>query len=90
MGGCRFEKISSEGPDALLARARKRLQEHGGTLEGDLGSGRIEADTPLGKIRGRYTSSGDSLVIVVDEKPALLPCSAIGAVLDRVLHGRDA
>lgn len=89
MSDCRFEHVLNEGPQAVLARAKARLADHGGTLEGDLTSGRIEANTPLGKVRGHYTASGSSLVVVVDEKPSFLPCSAIGAVLDRALRGSD-
>jgi len=84
MARCRFERTLPNLEEALR-RAKAEAQARGSTFEGDVAGGRYVLKTPLGQIEGTYTSSGATVVFVIESKPLLVPCALIEEVLDKTL-----
>lgn len=83
----RFARTVADLPGALR-RAKDETLARGGEFDGDLAAGRFALRTPLGPIEGNYTAAGHEVVFVVTRKPALVPNTLIGKVLDQILEGR--
>lgn len=87
MAACNFS-ISFSGPvEAVLNKARTAIQSQNGTFNGDNNSGQFEVSIFGNAIKGSYTVAGSVLDIVIDQKPFLLPCSAIEGFLKSQLAG---
>lgn len=77
MADCRFELPIPSNIGALLERARDAIGKAGGTLEGDERAGIFSGSAGIGKLRGRYTVTASAIVLEIDEKPWIVPCSKI-------------
>jgi hypothetical protein len=62
---------------ATLQRARRLIEEAGGTLSGDTSAGNFSGSTPLGAIKGKYTINGVYTTVTITEKPFLVPANKI-------------
>jgi len=64
--------------------ALDELRALGGRVEGSDSEGSLAADTPVGRLEGRYRFDGDALTITVTRRPALVPIEMIWSRIDRV------
>lgn len=81
MAACNFSIAFTAAPAQVLSKARSAVQSQGGIFEGNEQTGRFDVSVFGNSIRGNYTVNGQNLEIVIEDKPFLLPCSAIEGFL---------
>jgi hypothetical protein len=77
MSDCRFEFPLPENIGAWVSRARAAVEQFGGEFDGDDQSGGFAGNAGIGKLRGRYSVTPQSVVVEVTEKPFMVSCSMI-------------
>jgi hypothetical protein len=77
MASCGFSIEFSESAESLVARARQAILKATGTFEGNVSAGSFAVHTPIGKVKGSYTTNTSSIHIHIDQKPMLLGCDRI-------------
>ncbi|MGZ8538135.1 MAG: hypothetical protein ACXWV9_07715 [Flavisolibacter sp.] len=80
MAKCNFTIDFQGSPEEVYNKAKSAVEKQGGNFSGDSSSGNFSINV-FGTISGSYTVSGQQLHIAVDEKPMMIPCSAIENVL---------
>ena len=80
MSKCNFSIGFSGTPEEVYNKAKSAVEKQGGTFTGDVNSGSFSINV-FGNISGSYTVSGSQLNIVIEEKPMMIPCTAIENVL---------
>lgn len=78
---CDFSLPFSGNAEGVLAKAKKAVQGQGGSFDGDESRGDFTVSVFGNKIIGNYTVSGQTLNVVITDKPFLVPCSAIEGFL---------
>ena len=86
MAKCEFGIDFTGSAQDLIEKAEKAIQDAGGSFSGDTSSGSFSVPTPLGKINGKYTISGQTIHITITEKPLLVPCKMIENKLKEYLR----
>ena len=78
--------IEFEGSaEDLVQKAELVIEDAGGTFSGDSSKGAFSVPTPLGKIKGTYTISGQVIHILITDKPLLVTCGTIEKELKKYL-----
>ncbi|MCP9750603.1 hypothetical protein [Ferruginibacter sp. HRS2-29] len=85
MSACNFNIPFSGSPEEIFQKAKKSVESQGGTFNGDTSGGSFELSIFGNAIIGGYTVSGNELNVVIEEKPFLVPCSAIESFLKKQL-----
>ena len=86
MAECQFGIDFTGSAEDLVKRAKKEIEDHGGTFQGDASSGSFSVSVPiLGKIEGAYTIKGQTINVTITKKPGLLSCGAIESQLKKYL-----
>lgn len=80
MAKCNFSIPFSGSADAVYNKARAAVEKQGGRFTGDATGGHFSIQV-FGTISGTYTVSGQQLLIAIEDKPMMIPCSAIENVL---------
>ena len=80
MSKCNFSIPFSGAAQQVYSRAKTAVEKQGGSFEGDTESGNFSINV-FGAISGSYTISGNQLNVAIEEKPMMIPCSAIENVL---------
>ena len=80
MSKCNFSIPFSGSADEVYNKAKAAVEKQGGNFNGDNNSGSFSINV-FGAITGSYTVAGDQLQIVIEDKPMMIPCSAIENVL---------
>ena len=80
MSKCNFSIGFSGSADQVYQKAKSAVEKQGGSFSGDSSAGSFTINV-FGTISGTYTVSGQQLLISVEEKPMMIPCSAIENVL---------
>lgn len=78
---CDFSLPFSGSAEDVLAKAKKAVQNQGGSFNGDTAGGDFTVSVFGNKIAGNYTVSGQTLNINITDKPFMVPCSAIEGFL---------
>ena len=76
MSKCNFSIDFSGSAEGIYNKAKAAVEKQGGTFNGDSNSGRFSINV-FGNITGSYTVSGNQLLIVIEDKPMMIPCAAI-------------
>ena len=76
MSKCNFSIGFSGSAEGIYNKAKAAVEKQGGTFNGDSNSGRFSINV-FGNITGSYTVSGNQLLIVIEDKPMMIPCAAI-------------
>ena len=80
MAKCNFTiPFSGSGQD-IYQKAKSAVERQGGTFSGDAGGGNFSINV-FGTISGTYAVSGQELHIAIEDKPMMIPCSAIESAL---------
>jgi hypothetical protein len=80
MAKCNFS-ISFSGPaENVLSKAKTAVERQGGNFTGDASNGNFSINV-FGTISGSYTVADSQLNITIEDKPMMIPCSAIETVL---------
>ena len=80
MSKCNFSIPFSGSPEDVFNKAKAAVEKQGGTFTGDVSGGNFSINV-FGNISGSYTVSDNQLNIVIEDKPMMIPCSAIENVL---------
>ena len=80
MSKCNFSIPFTGSPEQVIVKAKSAVEKQGGNFSGDAGGGSFSINV-FGTISGSYTVSGNQLNIVIEDKPIMIPCSAIENVL---------
>lgn len=80
MSKCNFSIPFSGSVDEVFNKAKSAVERQGGIFNGDANEGNFSINV-FGAISGSYTVSGNQLNIVIEDKPMMIPCSAIENVL---------
>lgn len=85
--GCNPFHFTFSGPaQDLVNAAEQKVQQAGGTFDGDAGGGTFDVPVPLvGKVEGGYQIGGQQLTVKINRKPFLLPCSSIESYVKSML-----
>jgi len=82
---CQFSIPFTGSSGEVLARAQQALRSQGGTLAGNDAGGSFQLNVMGSAIEGNYAVQGNQLMIVINTKPFLIPCSTIeGFLRDRL------
>ena len=85
MSACNFIIPFSDSSEAILQKAKSSVEGQGGSFTGDVNAGNFNLSIFGNAIIGSYTVQEQNLNIVIDEKPFLVPCSAIESFLKKQL-----
>lgn len=88
MPPCRFEFPFPGRADVLVETIQRHVARAGGSFDGSAAEGTFALSTPIGKFRGTYVVSGQTIVLEVRDRPFFVPCSAIETKLGEYI--RDA
>ena len=86
MSKCNFSIAFSGSPEQVFQKAKGAVEKQGGNFNGDQNSGNFSLNV-FGNISGSYTVSGNQLDIIIEDKPMMIPCSAIENVLKSQIGG---
>ena len=87
MPACNFNIPFSGSPADILTRAEAAIHDQGGNFQGDDLSGAFQLTVLGSEIRGSYNISGQELIVTIDSKPFMIPCSTIQSYLTKHLEG---
>jgi hypothetical protein len=80
MAKCNFSIAFTGSPDGVFNKAKAAVEKQGGSFSGNNSGGNFSINV-FGTISGSYTISGQTLEISIEDKPMMIPCSAIENVL---------
>ena len=80
MSKCNFSIPFTGSADEVYNKAKAAVEKQGGSFNGDNNSGSFSINV-FGAITGSYNVAGDQLNIMIEDKPMMIPCSAIENVL---------
>lgn len=83
---CNFSIPFSGNAESVLGKAKAAVQGQGGAFVGDNASGAFQVSVFGSAIRGSYRVSGQTLNIVIESKPFMVPCSTIEGFLRNQLR----
>lgn len=64
----------------LFVKVKEAIEKNGGTINGDEFSGSFQIKI-MGTIAGSYTTNGDTMNIIVENKPLFISCGQIESFL---------
>ena len=85
MSACSFVIPFSGNAEVVLRKAKSAVESQGGNFTGDESSGNFDVSVFGNTIAGSYSVVAQSLDIVIDSKPFLVPCSTIESFLTKQL-----
>lgn len=86
MSACNFSIPFSGSPGDVLQKAQAAIHDQGGHFKGDDTSGAFQLTVLGSDIRGSYNVSGQELIVTIDSKPFMIPCSTIQSYLAKHLE----
>jgi hypothetical protein len=87
MSDCRFQFEFPQTAESLVETIQTHVSRAGGRFEGSSTEGIFVLSTPVGTFRGDYSIAGQTIFLVVTEKPFFVPCGAIEARLAEYVKG---
>jgi hypothetical protein len=81
MAACNFIIPFTGDATAVLEKAKKAVEKQSGHFSGDATQGIFDVSFFGQEITGNYTVSGNDLNIIIENKPFMVPCSAIESFL---------
>lgn len=90
MSACNFNIPFSGSSGSVLDRAQAAIHDQGGHFQGDDTTGSFKLSVLGSDISGSYNISGQELMVTIDSKPFMIPCSTIQNYLTKHLNGVNA
>lgn len=87
MSACQFSIPFTKPADDILEKIRSAIQSQKGNFQGDTQAGDFSVEVFGQAIAGSYTVEGQTLQILISDKPFLIPCNAIEGFLEKQLNG---
>lgn len=86
MAACTFEVSFTASADEILSKTKKTIEGQGGTFNGNVDGGNFHLSLMGYTVAGSYTVDKNQLLVLIDEKPMLIPCSVIQQYLEKQLN----
>jgi hypothetical protein len=86
MSACNFTIPFVGSAETILQKAKTAVESQGGSFTGDEASGNFDVSVFGNTIAGSYSVAAQSLDIVINSKPILVPCSTIESFLTKQLN----
>ncbi len=80
---CNINLNFSEPANLAVAKARSAVESQNGIFNGDDTSGNFEVTVFGNTIKGDYSVNGQTLNLVITDKPFFVPCSTIESFLSK-------
>ena len=77
MAECSFKFKIETNPVETIEKVKAKIEQEGGTFNGNENEGTFSLPTPIGVIEGSYHLTSDELKIDITKKPTFLPCSML-------------
>lgn len=84
---CTFTIAFGGSAEDLFQRAKARIEERRGSLDGDATGGEFKIPTPVGPIQGRYAIEGQEIRFDIRRRPMMISCKMIEDRLREMLGG---
>ncbi len=81
MSACNFNIPFTGEPSIVLDKAKSAVEKQGGNFAGNTQQGNFNVTFFGQEINGSYTVLGNELLIDIESKPFMVPCSAIESFL---------
>lgn len=81
MSACNFNIPFTGEPSIVLDKAKSAVEKQGGHFTGNTQQGNFNVTFFGQEIKGSYTVLGNELLIDIESKPFMVPCSAIESFL---------
>lgn len=81
MADCNISIPFKDSVSESLSRAKAAIENQNGTFNGDENSGDFEVSIFGNTIKGSYAVTGNTLNLVITNKPFFVPCSTIENLL---------
>ncbi|MDE3183260.1 MAG: hypothetical protein KGM16_07570 [Bacteroidota bacterium] len=81
MADCNISIPFTDPVSGALAKAKAAIENQNGTFNGDDNSGNFEVTFLGNTIKGSYSVTGQTLNLVITNKPFFVPCSTIESLL---------
>ena len=81
MAACNFTIPFTGDAERVLEKAKGAVEKQSGEFTGNTEQGNFYVSFFGQEIRGSYNVSGTDLNIIIDDKPFMVPCSAIESFL---------
>ena len=85
MSACTFNVKIEKTPAEVYEKAKKSVESQGGTFSGDDNGGNFSLSLFGNDIIGAYTVAEKELLVVISEKPFMVPCAMIESFLQKQL-----
>ncbi len=86
MSACTFSVSFTGSKEAILNKTKTTIEKQGGTFHGDENAGSFHLSVMGYTVTGGYTVQENTLEVMIDEKPMLIPCSAIESFLQSQIN----
>ena len=81
MADCNISIPFTDSVSGALAKAKAAIENQNGSFNGDDNSGNFEVTFLGNTIKGSYSVTGQTLNLVITNKPFFVPCSTIESLL---------
>ena len=72
-----FDIKKPDNLQEVLSQIERDIKKEGGTFRGDVTSGDISINTPLGEVKGSYKAGDDLIKITITKKPLVVTESRV-------------
>ena len=80
---CNFNSPFQGDATSIMNKAKSAVESQGGNFTGDTSAGLFDISLFGNKIAGSYIVNGQTLEVIIDEKPFMIPCNAIEKFLTK-------
>lgn len=81
MSDCNISIAFTGSAKAILSKAKAAIESKNGNFNGDDNSGEFDVSVFANTIKGNYSVIGNTLNLVITQKPFFVPCSTIENLL---------
>lgn len=81
MADCNISIPFTDSVSGALAKAKAAIENQNGSFNGDDNSGNFDVTFLGNTIKGSYSVTGQTLNLVITNKPFFIPCSTIESLL---------
>lgn len=85
MSTCNISIPFTGSAETILGKAKKFIESQSGNLSGDTQKGDFDLSVFGNAIVGSYTTEGQTLHLLITDKPFMVPCSMIESMLKQKL-----
>ncbi len=88
MADCNFSANFQGSAQSVFNAAQQKIQQEGGTINGDASSGTFSVTKADLTVKGSYTINGQTLNVKIDHKPIFITCGEIESAVKKFLSSQ--